>query len=1129
MATREHGRFFVGREPELAKLEAALHDALSGRAGLILLEGEVGIGKTCVAEELTRAAENADASVLWGRCWEGDGAPAFWPWVQILRALGEQFEIPRDLLAGPAGAAAQLVPELIPKGEAPSEPLALEPEHARFRLFDGVALLLTKLARRRPLLLVVDDLHWADRSSLLLLHFLARELREARILMVATYRRDHAAHAAALQDMLSRLVREGTHLVLGGLARHDVARFVATATGTAPPPELVTALHERTEGNPFFMGEMVRLLAADGRIVDGADASALRRIMPDNVRHTVRRGLDLLEPATRRVLRSASAIGCAFETHLLLAVERAGAHADESPRDAVLRALEAAVAARIVVAPSEGDLHRFSHVLIRDVLYEELPREERIDLHRRIAEGMEERHATDLEPVLSELAHHFAAGEADPKKVVGYTRRAAERAADILAFEEAAQLVIRALDALDDWQATIAKDDVAMRSEIESIRCATLLTLGAAQAQAGETPRARRTYLDAAAVARRLGDRPALARAALGAAGRGDVLTGPDREVERLLAEAILALEGEEGALHARLLGRLAMALYFADDRERCVELSERALAMAERLGDRSAIAFCLVSRHMALLGPDHVLERKRIADRIVTLAERGGTKEALAGGYLWRIIDQLELADVPAVDLDLARYVRLATELRLPFLLWQAAALRAMRAQLGGRLDEAEALADATLDLGRRARSPNAELLHAVQIIVLRREQGRLDEIEPLLRALAEEYPALPAFRTGLAMIHAELGREAAARTQFETLAADDFTAIPGDANWLNALGELAQTCAFLGDTARARLLYDRLAPYAGRNVVIGFAEAIDGSVARYLGLLARTLGRFEEAAAHFHDAIARNERMGALGQAAHARRELAEMHLRRDADGDAATGATLRDEAIAAYARLGMDRFAERALALGAPAGPSVRAAPAEGGAPPAPGGARPGAISPGRIFRREGDFWTIGDEVDVVRLKDSKGLRYIAHLLGRPGQAQHVIDLVALVDRGPVVAGPPTGLPGLDREARAAYRRRRIDLDQELAEAEGYNDLARTETLRAEIEFLERELTAGYGLGGRPRVTGEPVERLRKAVSNRVRDAIEHVSRVHPALGSHLAHSVRTGIFCEYRPELASEWRL
>jgi hypothetical protein len=486
-----------------------------------------------------------------------------------------------------------------------------------------------------------------------------------------------------------------------------------------------------------------------------------------------------------------------------------------------------------------------------------------------------------------------------------------------------------------------------------------------------------------------------------------------------------------------------------------------------------------------------------------------------------------LEAGDISAADQVMHRFAVLADELRQPGYQVHMAEWRAMRALHDGRFADAEPLIATMLAIGQHGDPMNTQMRYVTQMSMLRREQGRLQEMADAIFGLVAAMPAMPAFRAGAAMVGVEMGREAEAHAHFETLAADDFASFPRDAAWAGGMAQLARVSAALGDAPRAAVLYDLLLPDAERNLVIGFANVSEGSAHHYLGLLAATQGRDDEAAWHFEAALAMNARMGARPALAHTQREYATLLLRRN---DLARATDLLALATATYAELGMTSFVERARAIGVDQGrPTVAQAPR----------------SEANVFTRHGDYWTVGYEGVVVQLKDGKGLRYLAELLRRPGGRTHVLDLSVAVD-GPVesggqgrtaahvaddglVVGRTAAIPDApDARARSEYRRRAEELQAELEEAERHNDLGRMARLHAELELVGAELSAAYG-GGVERRVNDPVERARKAVTNRIRAVLDRLKREHPALQRHLAASLSLGTWCAYDPPSPVRWML
>src|SRR3989454_756292 len=392
---------FLGGEKEMDELRAGLEASLSGRGRLMMLVGEPGIGKTRTSEEFATYARLRNVQVLWGRCYEGEGAPAYWPWVQIIRSYAHDKE-PKELMSemGPGAAdIAQVVSEVKERLPGLPAPPALEPDQARFRLFDSITTFLKNAARVAPLMVVLDDMHWADKPSLLLLQFLAKELRGTRLMVLGTYRDVELRRQHPLAQTLGELNRENLsqRVLLRGLTENDLRRFVEVTAGTSPPDALVKAVYRETEGNPFFVNEIVRLLVADGRLEHAEAVREWSVTIPQSVREVVGRRLDHLSEECSRVLTIGSVIGREFGLRLLEKVS-------EVKGDRLLEALEEAMGARVIAElPRSIDQYWFSHALIRETLYEELSTTRRVRLHRQIGEALEE---LDAEPNLPQLAYH---------------------------------------------------------------------------------------------------------------------------------------------------------------------------------------------------------------------------------------------------------------------------------------------------------------------------------------------------------------------------------------------------------------------------------------------------------------------------------------------------------------------------------------------------------------------------------------------------------------------------------------------------------------------------------------------------------------------------------------------------
>lgn len=869
------GGVFVGRERELDEMRRALEDALRSDGRLLLLTGDPGIGKTRTTEQLATYARVRGARVHWGRCHEVDGAPPYWPWSEAIRSYVREAD-PVGLrwqLGNRAADVAQIVPELRELlGDLGEEP-ATETEEARFRIFDSVANFLAGASQSRPLMLVLDDLHWADEPTLLLLRFVARRLAGTGLLIVGAYRDvelgRHHPLAATLADLSA--IESTRRVPLSGLDQEAIATYIElTAAVDRPPADLSEAIREQTGGNPFFIGEVVRLMAAEGRLRE--DEGRREVSIPQGVREVVGRRLDRLSPLANEVLGLAAIQGRRFRLPVL---ERICQH----PPEQIVAALGEAVGARLIGESDEDpELYEFAHAIVRETLQAEIPSSRRAAIHLEIGEAIEEICAGETAAYLGELAHHFleAGLGGDPERAVEYATKAAEQAGRRLAYEEEASLYAKALDTLELAGST----DRERRLEL-------LLRLGNAQTRAARMRDARASFERAAELAREL-DRPKhLARAALGMCllSEAGVL---DEQLIALLQDALEAVGEDDSPLRSQLLSGLAAEVYWLDAAGRSDEIGLEALEMARRLDDPRSLAMALNLRQFAgPVGPDETHRRLRESTELHDLAKRLGSLELEVRAHVHGLRNRLELGDIRGVDADLLAYERLAGELRQPSFLWHIPLLKGMRALIDGRFEDAEELVAEALAGGERAQEPVAVMFHATQDLQIRRLRRNPDDlalVETALErigALAAQYPTIPAWRCSLAAGHAELGHAGEARRVFDSVAADDFAGLPLDAQWVISLALLAEAATFLGDIPRAERLHELLLPYDGLTIVAGRAAACYGPVARVLGTLAATAGRHEDAERHLGDALALSRRMGDRPMAAKAQHDLGRLLL--------------------------------------------------------------------------------------------------------------------------------------------------------------------------------------------------------------------------------------------------------
>jgi DNA-binding SARP family transcriptional activator len=885
---RTPGAPFVGREEETAALVAGLDDVFAGRGRVFLLVGEPGIGKSRLADELVAIARDRGARVLVGRAWEAGGAPAYWPWVQALRAYIRESDpaTVRAQLGDRAADLAQLLPELravLPEVEEPSAP---ESDSARFRLFEAVSSLLLAGAQDRPIVMVLDDLHVADQPSLLLLRFVSRELAAGRLLLVCAFRNVDPRLSASVSSALAAVARESstTRLELDGLGERDVAEFIHSSTGIEPAPQLVRAVHAEADGNPLFVGELVRLLDAEGRLA-GSDGPLG---IPPGVRAVIGQRVGRLSEHCRLLLVPASVVGRDFALELLARIT--GVATEE-----LADVLDEAAAERLIgeVPGAPGRL-RFSHALIRDTLYDELTPARRMRLHREVGKAIEATYAVDLGGHLSELAHHYRAaapvGAAD--KAVAYARRAGDRALELLAFEEAARLY----------------DSALALTEEPPERCELLLARGDAEARAGETEVSKRTLREVAELANRNGLPEHLARAALGYGGRLSWETSKGDEAwAPLLERALAALPRADSPLRVWLLARLAGLREAGFVRAEKIALGREGVEIARRLGDPATLARALAGLIPASESPDNVRELLELSTEFVAFAHQAGDRERALEAHEHCLIRYTELGNAHAARAELEAMKRLAAELQQPAQQWLVAASEARQTLLEGKLAEAEALISGALHVGERAHAEIATNTFRQQLYLLRREQGRLREVEDLVRSSVVDYPANQVWRCVLTQVTAELGLEDESRHHLQELAWNRFADLPFQETWLTSLSLLAEAASALDDTDSGAILYELLLPHADR-VAVSAPEISTGAVARYLGLLAAMAGQAYDPEHHFLQALKLNERIGARSWLAHTKADYGRFALARGGRGDRALAARLLEEACASYRELGM-----------------------------------------------------------------------------------------------------------------------------------------------------------------------------------------------------------------------------
>ena len=950
----------LGRHAELGTLTGLLDEALAGEQRVALVCGDPGIGKTTLVEALEATGHERGFVTVWGRCWEGGGGAPFWPWVQVLRAC--LLHHGDDLLTslGPARTElGRLLPELGPAaGPLPST----VSNDARAPLFLAVAELLDA-GTGSGLIVALDDLHDADEGSLQLLRFVARRAVQSPLVVIGTYRVREVARSAAHQRALGAVGRHGPTIRLRGLSPTDVAVLV-DRTGITAAAAQVAEVHRATDGNPFLVYEASRLLGAS-RTGPGAQRSLLDRA-GTSLLHA---RLHPLAPELRGVLAAGAVLGREFTVGVL------GRLCDRPPDD-LLDLLAQAGELHVIEETSLGRW-AFSHALVRDELLQELDPGERARLHQRAAEALQSHPDEDAGATDAAVAHHLVEGGG--AGALESCIRAARSALDALAFEDAAAWYERAL---------AQRTDLAT---VEASRYDILLELGSALLLAGDVDRAIEAHSHAIRAAQASGSVELAAEAAV----RIAPFTSTDPAVIGALDDALCDLPDTDSSLRARVLVCFAQVLRTSSvDRTVLQNVSRQGMEMARRVGDDETMWAVLTQWHenakVGILTAERRAEHLEVAQELVRLAEQDGSPQRLTQAWLARAYDLLGIGQAEAARADTEECLRVSRELRLALTERKSLLLLFDILGFAGEIPAAE-------DVVGRLRASSAgvdedriEVHVSVSLRMLRRLQGRFEELEALARESMERWTVSGLDCTGQlprVLALAELGRRGDALALLEHTVGRRFVeeslglTVTG-VGWVPSPRlccpcALLEICCLVGERQGAEALYDQLLPHA-EDYSVHY-----GVCARYLGLAANLLGRRDEADAHFQQAHLVSERLGARYWAARGRLDHGRMLVEKGHPDDRERAVELLRAAREELLAMGIEVYAQRAGDL------------LDRVQPIAP------ITSDDARLVQDGEEWTFHYEGDVARLRDSKGLRFLAQLLRNPGQQVHALDLAPASD--------------------------------------------------------------------------------------------------------------------------------
>lgn len=835
-------RRLVGRDGVLERMGEALGDAAAGAGRAVFVVGEPGIGKTRLVEELEGEALRRGFVWLAGRGYEDASAPAFRPWVEALRGLSQE------------GASATNLSDLLPVPSGEGEPP--RDATARYRLFDAVDAALERAASQQPVVIFLDDLHWADGDSLALVEFVVPALRRRPVLFVGAYRDVDVRRGHPLAAVLRGLGREPhcAREALAGLGADEVASLIEETAGAAASAPVVEAVSALTGGNPFFVLEMAQLLAEEGALE--GEGTALSWSLPQGIRDAIGRRLDSLSPECVEVLRIAAVLGDEFSIAHLASLEG-------DAGETLLELLGEASAAHVLDdARSRGRL-AFRHALIRRTLLEELGVAQRIALHRRAAEMLEAAYGDEVAMHAAELAHHWfecaAAGHA--AAAVSWSVRAAQHASVQRAYDDAARHMERALEAVD----LLVPSAQARRGEL-------LLELGALRVANAERARARAAYRDAAAVARELDRSDLLGSAAVGFAGVAEMGAPPDPEKQDLLEEALARLGPEDAALRAQVLSRLSGMGSYAPRRSDRETISREALTLARRSGDAEAIADALAARSWAALGIDGIAQRLDVSSKIEASALERGDLRAMLWVHEGRVSAALYHGDVGAAQREVDVYFERATRLRQSVFLFLGHLMQAGVAMSAGDYPRAQAALDACVGVDDDV-LPYAAFLRAgthARLALMRgaRTRPRVEE-EQIGARVGALFPALQRLiECGLAQDELARGGAAEASSRLHRLIEGDAHGPAGfegpveswehDEHWAFSLELVTPLVCALGAAPEARRIEALLAPYAGLAACHDLMRVVGRSIDSLRGDLLVCAGDPEQALARYDAALA-------------------------------------------------------------------------------------------------------------------------------------------------------------------------------------------------------------------------------------------------------------------------------
>jgi predicted ATPase len=972
---------FVARQRELEQLRAHLDQAMAGQGRMVFIAGEAGRGKTSLLYEFARQSMTAqpDLVVAGGSSdvYTGLGDPLL-PFRDIFRLLAGDIEnagmsgiVNRDL----ADRLAQAIPftteilldhgphlidtlvpgsvletrlaQSLPQDQNSSGLLVrLHDQRARFssspalelqqdRLFEEISSTLNALARQQPLLLMLDDLHWADTSTTGLLGHLAMRLQQNPILVVGSFRPEDLAHGRGadgqgkqvlhpLQEVLSESQRQfgQNRIDLDHPDPNEELNFVNAlldADDNDFGDDFRKRLARLTEGQPLFVVELLRDMKERGDIIQGSDGRWREsepmswEHFPARVEGVIEKRIGRLPDDLRDLLTVGSVQGETFFAEVIAQIRQVDARELTRRLSAVLDRQHRLIREQGVKRAVTERLsqYQFRHHLFQKYLYGRLAASERMYLHEDVGNALEALYAgsTNSDDIpAAQLARHFQEARLGAK-ASRYLLLAGKNAARVIAYDEAAANFERGLDLLADQART---------PEIKRLEFDLYLALARAYWHGGHLADAFAVYEKLIEIARALNEPEALARAVLAyeePRWRLNLDSGPS---QGYLREALAALGEEQSGLRVRLLVGLSRSLLTAGEQEGLRATIDQALQIARQIDDPVALCDALRIRAQVDRRPETTADRLAAVEELIATAESIGDQERLGDALDLYVYDMLELGHIDRADEAIAAQKRTAEEIKQPFQLHVAAVFQTMRAIMRGEFEKAERLANEAAEISRQIGLAELDGILGIHMFTIRWEQGRLQEIAPILNLYMASTPESASWRPGLALIYCTLDMRDECQAIFEELVSEAVVFVPQDSLRVASLAYLTEVCAYLGDVKRAASLYEMLLPYDGRTVVVGGATACYGAAARYLGMLATIMSDWPAAERHFEGALALDARMGSRPWLAHTQCEYARMLLARGREVDRQPALALLDQALAAAQEMGMAYLGQKVTVL-------------------------------------------------------------------------------------------------------------------------------------------------------------------------------------------------------------------